>query len=92
MKNKKITVDVLCPSVSGKYDFEIDSGLTAGEAAGRIAEQIREYENAEFLFRSGEILLYSTCTRLPLDPLVKLEDYGITSGSRLMIIQESTEK
>ncbi len=88
MERTKINVEVICPAVSGRYDFVIDRQMTAGEAAEKIARQIREYEKADVLFSGGRVLLYSSGSRLPLAPSVPLEKYGVTGGSRLMIIQE----
>ena len=88
MERTKINVEVICPAVSGRYDFVIDKQMTAGEAAEKIASQIREYEKTDVLFTKGNVLLYSSGSRLPLSPSVPLEEYGVTGGSRLMIIQE----
>ena len=40
MKSKKITVEVLCPALPGKYDFVLDNDIRAGEAAKKISEEI----------------------------------------------------
>ncbi len=86
MNTGKITVLVICPAVSGKYDFRLDSEMTAGEAIQKIAEQIRKYENADCLFRSDGLLLFSEESDRPVNPDVTLEEYGIVNGSRLMLI------
>ena len=84
---KKIFTEILCPVLSGKYDFILDGRMTAGEAAESIAEEIRKFTGADFLFR-GRKLLYSAVSGLPLEPSVQLCEYGITSGMRLMITEE----
>jgi len=86
MKNKKIIAEVLCPVISGRYDFFLSTEMTAGEALEKIAEEVRKSENADFLFTGESTYLYASGARLPLDPSVTLEEYGITDGSVLMLI------
>lgn len=86
MKSKMINVDVICPLISGKYDFAVDIKMTAGDAAEKIAEQVRKYEKADFLFRDGEKFLYAAGIKNPLNPSSALEEYGIVSGTRLMLV------
>lgn len=86
MKSKMINVDVICPLISGKYDFAVDVKMTAGGTAEKIAEQVRKHEKSDFLFRGSEVFLYASGIKNPLDPAVTLEEYGIVSGTRLMLI------
>ena len=87
MKSKKITVEVLCPALPGKYDFVLDNDIRAGEAAKKISEEIIQFERAESCkFDEGSMYLFTDTSQLPLDPEVSLSECGICSGSRLMLI------
>lgn len=87
MDNHTINVEVICPAVSRKYDFVLRCSMTSGEAALRIAEHIKSAEHIEFLFSDEKIpQLFEQKYRLPLNPDITLEEYGIKSGSTIMII------
>ena len=88
MSSRRVNVEVVCPAVSDRFDFVIDTGLTAGETAGKIASEIREAMKADIILSGGGLLLYASGSRMPLDPEVTLEKYGVTDGSILMLIQE----
>ena len=88
MSSRRVNVEVVCPVVSGRFDFVIDTGLTAAEAAGEIASEVRESLKADIIAENDGLLLYASGSRLPLDPEERLEKYGVTNGSILMLIQE----
>ena len=88
MSSRRVNVEVVCPVVSGRFDFVIDTGLTAAEAAGKIASEVREFLKADIIAENDGLLLYASGSRLPLAPEVTLEKYGVTNGSILMLIQE----
>ena len=88
MSSRRVNVEVVCPAVSGRFDFVIDTGLTAAEAAGKIASEVRESLKADIIAENDGLLLYASGSRLPLDPEERLENYGVTNGSILMLIQE----
>lgn len=88
MSSRRVNVEVVCPVVSGRFDFVIDTGLTAAEAAGKIASEVRESLKADIIAENDGLLLYASGSRLPLDPEERLEKYGVTNGSILMLIQE----
>lgn len=91
MRKNRITAEVICPSVSGKYDFVLDTEMTVGEAAGRIAEEIRAYEKADIILNDiSRVMMYGDGYALPFDHSLTLGEYGVTNGSRLMLIQESS--
>ena len=88
MSSRRVNVEVVCPVVSGRFDFVIDTGLTAAEAARKIASEVRESLKADIIAENDGLLLYASGSRLPLDPEERLEKYGVTNGSILMLIQE----
>ena len=88
MSSRRVNVEVVCPVVSGRFDFVIDTGLNAAEAAGKIASEVRESLKADIIAENDGLLLYASGSRLPLDPEERLEKYGVTNGSILMLIQE----
>jgi len=88
MSSRRVNVEVVCPVVSGRFDFVLDTGLTAAEATGKIASEIREAMKTDVILSGSGMLLYASGSRLPLDPEVTLEKYGVTDGSILMLIQE----
>ena len=88
MSSRRVNTEVVCPAVSGRFDFVIDTGLTAGEAAVKIASEIRKALKTDVILGDDGLLLYASGSRLPLDPEERLEKYGVTNGSILMLIQE----
>lgn len=87
MKKSKITAEILCPDSLGKYDFVLDSDMTVGEAVLLISDEIRKYEGVDFIMNNpDEIMLYSDGYALPFDHSLTLEECGLSSGSRLMLI------
>lgn len=87
MNVNTVTAEVICPASSGTYDFIIDCRLKISELINIFTEQIRIYEKNKLLF-SGKYnpRLYCSELRLPLDPEMTLEEYGVRNGCRLMII------
>ena len=88
MSSRRVNVEVVCPVVSGRFDFVLDTGLTAAEAAVKTATEIREALKTDVILNEDGLLLYASGSRLPLDLDVTLEKYGVTDGSILMLIQE----
>ncbi|MBE6853028.1 MAG: hypothetical protein E7505_06080 [Ruminococcus sp.] len=87
MENKKILAEVVCPATSRTYDFVLEAGMTAGSALKKIAAEIINYERMDMLFSDiGSAELFCDESELPLAEDITLDEYGITSGSRLMII------
>lgn len=80
-----ITIEVICPSTSGSYDFKLPVKMSAGEIKRQIMEDIRSFEGLPELFGSGEsIYLYSEngC----ISDSITLENAGVGNGDRLAII------
>ena len=88
MSDRRVNAEVVCPVVSGRFDFVVDTGLTAGEAALKIAGEVRKALKTDVILGNDGLLLYASGSRLPLDPEERLEKYGVTNGSILMLIQE----
>lgn len=88
MKNSdKILVQVIFPMLSQKYDFLIGSELTVTEAKKEICREISDFEKNKSLFAdiSGYRLFVSEADDA-LDENYSLKEYGICSGSRLMLV------
>ena len=45
-----ITIEVICPSTSGSYDFKLPVKMSAGEIKRQIMEDIRSFEGLPELF------------------------------------------
>lgn len=81
-----LTVEVICPSVSGSFDFRIPSKMSAAEVKARIIEDIRAVEENEMLFDNADnVGLY--CERTGYIPESSdLENAGVKCGDRIMLI------
>ncbi|MDO5559061.1 MAG: hypothetical protein Q4F95_05625 [Oscillospiraceae bacterium] len=87
MNNRIILIGIYCPAVSKRYDFCADDGLLVSQAVKLALREIMEYENNSELFSIPEnTAVFTSLSSKPLDPSVKLCDYGIVSGSELIII------
>lgn len=83
----KILLEVDCPATSKKYDFWVSKQLKVGKAAEKILQEIRGYEKNELLFGTGEdTLLYQCRTRQVPPYQLTMEQAGIRSGDRLLVI------
>lgn len=81
-----IVVDVICPSTSRSYDYKLPSKMKAADIKKRIIEDIRTYENIPELFKNEEkVGIFGETAKLIPDDM-SLEEAGIKSGSRIMII------
>ncbi len=80
-----ITVEVICPSTSRKYDYRMPVKMKAGYIKKQIIEDIRVYEGISTLFEDEKnINLY--CERCMIDDNATLEEAGIKNGDRIMVI------
>ncbi len=83
----KIPVRVIFPALSEKYDFLISAELTVSQAIREITREISDHEKNDSLF--NDISLYRLFTENSdhaLDENTALKEYGIVSGSRIMLI------
>lgn len=83
----KILIEVNCPATSKKYDFWVSKQLKVGKAVEKILQEIRSYEKNELLFGEEEdTLLYLYRTRQVPSYQVTVEQAGVRSGDRLVVI------
>lgn len=83
----KILLEVDCPATSKKYDFWVSKQLIVGKAVEKILQEIRGYEKNDLLFGTGEdTLLYLCRTRQTPSYQITMEQAGIRSGDRLVVI------
>lgn len=83
----KVLVEVICPATSKSYDFWIARQMTAGQAAARIAEDIMLHEMNDELFPDKDrIFLYFYENRALLNKEYTIEQSGVRSGCRLMVV------
>lgn len=82
---KYVIVELICPSVSGSYDYSIPIRLKVGDIKRRIIEDIRIYEQLPMLFlHKNDVSLY--CKEGCLDDEMTFEYAGIKNGDQIMII------
>lgn len=85
--SNKILIRILFPALSEKYDFLIDPELTVKQAIKEISSEIMEYEKNYDLFSDlSEYRLFYEETDLALEENTELKEYGVVSGSRLMLV------
>lgn len=88
MKNSdKILVQVIFPVLSRKYDFLISDELTVMEAKKEIGKEIVEFEKNEALFNDTDnYRMFIQDADDALDERISLKEYGIVSGTRIMLV------
>lgn len=87
MNKNSVIVEVICPCVSRTYDFVLCKEMTIQSVIDGILDEISEYESDNKLFsKRSKLDLVSERYDYPLESSRKLEDYGIKSGDRLMLI------
>lgn len=83
----KVLVEIVCPATSKEYDFWISKKMKVKNAIEKIAADIMQYELNDKLFDLEKmVVLYFYEHRTLLNRELTMEQSGVCSGCRLMII------
>ncbi len=80
-----LLVSVEVPSIQEKYDIFVPSDLLIGLLSDVLSNGVRELSNGRYQ-KSGKEMLMMLDPDVLLDPEKSLQDYGIGSGTRLMLL------
>ncbi len=81
-----IVVDVAVPSVEQVYDFALDENTQIALVIEEIAEMITQKEHCALCGNRDELLLCTYGEKAVLDRHATLKEFGIVSGSRLLLV------
>lgn len=83
----KVLVEIVCPATSKQYDFWISKKMKVNSVIEKVAVDIMQFELNNSLFDLQKmIVLYFYENRTLLCPERTIEESGVSSGCRLMII------
>lgn len=83
----KVIIELYCAATIKKYDMWIPRAMKVQEVIKQLIEEIRVYENNDSLFSDEEhILLYLYERRTVLNRDYTVEQSGIVSGQRIMMV------
>ena len=80
-----LMIEVYSPSADRSYDFQMTEDIKAGDAARSFAEMIAR-KNGCTLADDAAASLYDVSGKRKLDDKVSLEDNGILSGMKLILV------
>lgn len=81
-----ITVEVEVPSLGRRYDFELEETVTVEILIREMNEVISQREHCRYVAESGTMGLYVQEYQHKLSPKSTLEQNGIRSGQRLLLV------
>ncbi len=87
MKNDSVIIEISCPATSRAYDFVICRQMKISDVIEKVSDEIMEFEVNKSLFTDVNLLeLFSEFYKSSLDKSLKIYDYNIKSGCRLMLV------
>ena len=81
-----INVDVFLPALEKTYDFNVDENTTTALIIEEIAVMICQKERYPDVKDSGQLLLCCIDSKKNIRPDPTLNENGIVTGSRLMLL------
>ena len=81
-----ILVDIYVPSVDKSYDFQLNEQIMIGTVVEEISEMIGQKEHSKIAGNAHDFLLCVYRTEEVLSPEVTLEQAGIRSGDKLLLV------
>ena len=87
MKNDSVIIEIVCPATSRTYDFVICTQMNIRDVIEKVSDEIMEFEVNKSLFTVVNLLeLFSDFYKSSLNKNLKIYDYNIKSGCRLMLV------
>ncbi|MDO5415636.1 MAG: EsaB/YukD family protein [Lachnospiraceae bacterium] len=81
-----IMVDVTVPSIGRQYNFSLEEQASISMLIAEIAEVICQKEGCQLAGSTEKLNLCSYDQKKILSPGASLSQYGITNGSRLLLV------
>lgn len=81
-----IQMDLYVPSLNKKYNFDLNETALIGTIMDELTEMICQKEQCALCGEASELMLISIDRREVLQRQQTLEQYGIMTGSRLMLV------
>ena len=83
----KVLVELYCAATIKKYDMWFPKSMKIREVINQLIEQIEDFENNNELFQNTDkIMLYLSESRDVLNRDYTVEQCGIVSGQRIMMV------
>lgn len=83
----KVLIELYCAATIKKYDMWLPKAMKIQEAIQQIIEEIRVFENNDELFMDElNLLLYLFERQTVLNPEYTVEQAGVLSGQRIMLV------
>lgn len=82
----KILIEVLCPSVSRRWDFRIPTRMKLSDVKEQMIADIQLYEGSDIIFSNPESVFLMNSDGEVLNGEFTAEESGIDSGDVIMII------
>lgn len=77
-----ITIEVICPAVSGSFDFRFPVKMKFSDIKTKLIEDIRIFEDQQELFEQVSIFTENGCVTGEMT----LADAGVKNGDRIIIV------
>ncbi len=81
-----ILVDIYVPSVDKTYDFQLNEQIPVSMVIEEISEMIGQKEHAALKGNAADLTLCSYVSRTVLNRGKTLEQEGIITGNRLLLV------
>ncbi|WP_455713944.1 hypothetical protein [Anaerosporobacter sp.] len=81
-----IQMDLYVPSLNKKYNFNLNETALIGTIMDELTEMICQKEQCTLCGEVSELMLISIDKKEVLQRQQTLEQYGIMTGSRLMLV------
>lgn len=81
-----ILVDIYVPSVDKTYDFQLNEQIPVAMVIEEISEMIGQKEHATLKGNAADLTLCSYVSRAVLNREKTLEQEGIVTGNRLLLV------
>ena len=81
-----ILVDIYVPSVDKTYDFQLNEQIPVSMVIEEIGEMIGQKEHATLKGNASDLTLCSYVSRTVLNREKTLEQEGIVTGNRLLLV------
>ena len=81
-----ILVDIYVPSVNRTYDFQLNEQIPICTLVDEISEMICQKEHSKIVGKTDELLLCVFETSRILNPQYSLEELGVKTGDKLLLV------
>jgi hypothetical protein len=81
-----ILVDIYVPSVNRTYDFQLNEQIPISTLVDEISEMIGQKEHSKIVGQTEKLLLCVFESSRILNPKYSLEELGVRTGEKLLLV------